>query len=163
MTSADFELSPRLDREVSRLGAELRERRDCGHVLFELAEVRGRAPEVAVLDALAERVGGSPLGDDWITIDAEGAFRLLARVLARDLAMNAAIMPREHADGLARRFLALFGDGARYFTNSTILDEDDVESTWTGSWRPLTKATFDTGIAVVDGARAGLLWVTDED
>lgn len=51
------------------------------------------------------------------------------RVFARDLAMNASIMPEDDARGFARRFLDLFGEGARFFTNTSLLDEDDVDST----------------------------------
>ena len=159
----DIELSSHHDREFSRLAFELGARRDCGQVFTELVDVTSPTPEPLVLDALAKRVGGTPLGDDWITIARDDAERLLVRVFARDLAMNASIMPEEDARGFARRFLELFGPGAHFFTNTSILDEEDVDSTWTGSWKPLTSATFDTGIAVVDGSRAGLCWVTDDD
>lgn len=160
---SDADLPARTDRDFTRFSFELRERRDCGHVLLELADLRVKAPDVLVLDALAVRVGGSPLGDDWIAIGREDAHALLCRVFARDLSMNATIMPHDEAGDFARRFLGFFGPQAHFFTNSPIVDEDDLESTWTGSWKPLTKATFDTGVAVVDEARAGLCWVTDED
>ncbi len=156
-------LVSRTDREFSRLSLELGARRDCGQVLMDFVDLAAPTPEPVVLDALAVRVGGSPLGDDWIAVSRDDAQRLLSRVFARDLGMNASIMSEEDAGGFARRFLDLFGAEARCFTNTPVLDDEDVDSTWTGSWKPLTSATFDTGIAVVDGPRAGLCWVTDED
>lgn len=160
----DIGLVTHHDREFARLSFELGARRDCGQVFMEYVDVPHGSAEPLVLDALAVRVGGSPLGDDWRTVSRDDAEVLLVRVFARDLAMNAPIMPEEDARGFARRFLALFGASARFFTNTSMLDEEeDVDATWTGSWKPLTSATFDTGIAVVDGARAGLCWVTDDD
>lgn len=94
------------------------------------------------------------------------ALRLVRRVLHRDLAYDAEIMPEARAAELGERFLAQFGAGARFFTNGTFYEERRrlSRSVWSGpSWEPVTEATFDTGVLVIGPKGAGCVWVEDED
>ena len=81
-------------------------------------------------------------------IDEASARESVLRLLHRDMAYHAEVMPLEQAAGLADRFFEPFGEGARYFTNN---------------WCPVTKATFDEGVLVLGLQRSGCLWVEDED
>jgi hypothetical protein len=81
-------------------------------------------------------------------IDGASARASVLRLLHRDMAYDAEIMPMDRAGQLADRFFSQFGDGSRYFTNN---------------WCPVTDATFDEGILVLGQHRSGCLWVEDED
>lgn len=153
------------ERAFARFAADVRARRDCGKVHVEAFALRGAAADVDVLDAVAARIGGASLGSAWIPLGEQAAIRLLTRVLSRDMAYNAVALDPAEAQRVAARFLGFFGEDRRLYTNSTLGDEStaDLEGTWTGGATPLTLATFECGVAVTDGLRAGILWVEDED
>jgi hypothetical protein len=91
---------------------------------------------------------------------------VLAAVLARDLAYDRELMDESKARALADEFLRQFGPNARFFTNREFRRQAADASEWvqrTAEWDPVTRATFDTGVVVVDVDRAGLLWFEDED
>jgi hypothetical protein len=83
------------------------------------------------------------------------AGEIVAHVLCADLAYGSVMMSVSRAADLWKQFLALFdGEGIKFVTNAgTQLD----------SWDPATQATFDMGVIVVGTAKAGCLWVEDED
>jgi hypothetical protein len=81
-------------------------------------------------------------------IDEATAQLSVRRLLHRDLAYSAEIMPECQAEKLTEKFFAQFGGGARFFTNN---------------WCPATDATFDEGVLVMGPQHSGCLWVEDED
>ncbi len=81
-------------------------------------------------------------------IDEASARLTVQRLLYRDLAYSAEIMPERQAEQLTEEFFAQFGGGARFFTNNGC---------------PVTEATFDEGVLVLGSHRSGCLWVEDED
>jgi hypothetical protein len=81
-------------------------------------------------------------------IDEASARNLVLRLLRRDLAYSAEVMPTHQAKELTQRFFEQFDTGARFFTNNAC---------------PGTSATFDEGVLVVGSQRCGCFWVEDED
>jgi hypothetical protein len=67
-------------------------------------------------------------------IDEATARSSVLRLLHRDMAYDAEIMPIGQAQQLTDRFFAQFGDGSTYFTNN---------------WCTVTDATFDEGVLVL--------------
>jgi hypothetical protein len=61
---------------------------------------------------------------------------------------------------VATAFVSRFADDAEFWTNGDLWRASYHP---TGSWSPLTPATFDTGVVAVDDDAVGILWVTDED
>jgi hypothetical protein len=73
-------------------------------------------------------------------------------------------MSEAAATALAAEFLSRFGETARFYTNGTFPPHDERRPAgWMGSWDPITRATFDTGVIAVDDVTVGLLWFEDED
>jgi hypothetical protein len=65
------------------------------------------------------------------------------------------IMSASRAADLWQGFLTLFeGQALRFATNAGLPPD---------SWTPATDATFDLGVIVIATAKAGCLWVEDED
>jgi hypothetical protein len=81
-------------------------------------------------------------------IDEASARLSVKRLLHRDLAYSAEVMPEHQAEHLTEQFFAQFGAGARFFTNNEC---------------PATDATFDEGVLVLGPNRSGCFWVEDED
>src|SRR5262245_48376011 len=103
------------------------------------------APTIA---ELAQEFGLRNDAGCYREIDEASARLSVRRLLHRDLAYSAEIMPERQAEQLTERFFAQFGSGARFFTNN---------------WCPATNATFDEGVLVMGSHRSGCLWVEDED
>src|SRR5262249_45338630 len=99
------------------------------------------APTVA---ELAREFGLREGQECYREIDEPSARESVQRLLHRDLAYSAEIMPEGQAKQLAERFFAQFGTGARFFTNN---------------WCPVTDATFDEGVLVIGPQRSGCMWV----
>ncbi|WP_254610248.1 hypothetical protein [Bacillus tequilensis] len=48
-----------------------------------------------------------------------------------------------------------------YYTNADVdVQSGDVRLS---SWSPITQATFDAGLVVIDKKKIGMFWVEDED
>jgi hypothetical protein len=78
-------------------------------------------------------------------------------VVLRDPAYGVLRTTEAVATTIVDDFLALFEDDqTQFFTNGRL----QVSS---GSWTPLTGATFDTGVAAIGASRVGILWFEDED
>ncbi len=92
-------------------------------------------------------------------IDAATARAVIESILHRTLAYDSDWVEPAHAKHVASTFVARFADDADFWTNGELWQRDGESR----SWSPLTLATFDTGVAAVDGDAAGILWVTDED
>jgi hypothetical protein len=115
---------------------------------------------------LAREFGLSEEPSLYKEIDEAAARRLVCRVLHRDMAYNAEVMPEPRAAALADAFLAQFGPGTRYFSNGLwhlprVIRADGVVSG--PSWDPVTPATFDAGVLAIGHKISGCLWVEDED
>lgn len=113
-------------------------------------------------DALTSALGFRTLGDRWVALSPDQGFQVAYEVLWRQLAYDHEMMEPALADELARDFLAHFDADARFFTNFTCLDQTFAVRGEHSS-NPVTEATFDMGLVVVDQHRAGILWAEDSD
>jgi hypothetical protein len=125
-------------------------------------EERGPAPASA--EALARELGPFLAEADLRpvpavrlrAIDREEAFAVLTHALAWDLAERRKWLPESNARPLVRRFLALFGPEALFFTNGTHEGDGSLRSCV-----PLGTTGLDTGVVALDHAQLALLWVED--
>jgi hypothetical protein len=142
---------------------ELREKllrfRDFGKPYCERMDRKGE-DERASVKSLAARLGFST-EFDLIEVDEAQALKIAAFVLAKDLAYGEAATDANQAVGLAADFRGAFGVNAKFFTNAAFTE--DAGGLKMGAWEPLTKATFDSGIFIIDETSVGCLWVSDED
>jgi hypothetical protein len=164
-----FSFEPVTDAAVVALCTEIVRRRDCGEVLFSLSSVTcpkelSAGQQAELVDLYVAQEGCVGLREEWTRLSRNEAHLLLVRILARDLAYNASIMSAHDAQRLAQRFLGLFPPDCRLFSNTVVTDKDeDLSTTRSGWWNPITKATFDTGVIALGGGRIGMVWVKDED
>ena len=117
-------------------------------------------------DALARSLGLHALGRAWRELARDHAHAVLAAVLARDLAYDGELMAESEARAFADEFLGRFSPDARFFTNGEFRPPPARTSALVervAEWDPLTDATVDTGVAVVEVDRAALLWFEDDD
>ena len=154
-------------RMTSDFRQRVLESRDFGVVQCEfrkLEELNSSGDTRQIADALVRMGGLRPLGTKWRNLTLENARAALERVLGRDLAYGAQTMSPETAHELSREFVSLFSGSSFFYTNGDFPPPDAYrEGGWAGSWDPITRATFDTGVVAVDGDHAGLLWIEDED
>jgi hypothetical protein len=109
----------------------------------------GIVPRTAATAAELAREFG--LRDDptcYREIDEAAARASVRRLLHRDLAYDAEVIPESQAARLTDRFFAPFGAGTRFFTDNAC---------------PATDATFDEGVLLLGPDRSGCFWVEDED
>ena len=148
-----------------RLRARIKTARRCGVVHVESRHRTAIGAESLddrdASDALAIALGLQALGEAWVALEQARACQVASDVLWHDLAYRFEIMDRLQAEELSRDFLTHFAPDARFFSNFASMGAE-VEVLENG-WNPLTDATFDTGIVVVDQNRVGILWVEDED
>jgi len=86
------------------------------------------------------------------------ALDILTLLLWKDLAYGRECMPRETALTWARQLLAAHAQpGARFYSNGNVVRGD--------RWHPLTDATFDAGLVIVNPSAAVhcCVWFEDED
>lgn len=117
----------------------------------------------AVLDDFVATFGFTGLGDGWIEVSIQTAKTLAREILRKDLAYRIAMMSEDEATLHTERFFALFDASVRYFTNGNLVVHDADPTEITGSWIPITRATFDAGVVCLGSSRIGILWVEDED
>jgi len=145
-------------RTADAIFAELGDRRDCGVVHAGLVEA-------ADLPTAASAFRLATDGATYRAIDLEEARRVLTRILHRDLAYGAEIIPMADAERLASEVLLLVPD-AQLFTNGSYGSPPAPASngvTVGPSWNPATSATFDTGVIAVGSSMSACVWVEDED
>ena len=152
-----------MDDEIESLKAEIISKRRVGEVVFIIQDRRFNITNqeidpVPILDKFLQRTGFLPLGKAWFEIQKSSATSHLENILHRDLAYNGKIMGKGMAEEFAQRFLSLFSQKARYFTNGNFGGHSHL-----GTWTPITSATFDTGVVCLDAERIGSLWILDED
>lgn len=159
-------LAPDPDPALAALVDELERVRRRSYPLT-CAVARWLGPELdpaSELDALASSLGYSGIGVGWIELPRRSATKLLSHIIGGELAYPAEVVPREQAEALAARFLALFPSGARYFTNGAVSGElavYDLSGEPVLGWRSLCEAPFDNGVAIVAPGRVGMLWAED--
>ena len=144
-----------VDGEWASLEKSIKAHRQSGQAIISLVARTESAPDWAASSAV-RALGLKPVR--WRVVSADEAVHALRRALHRDLAYDAPIMPEEVAHGLASRIVRFFGPGAIFYTNHS-----QAEGQSTGSWDPLTDATFDTGIIAVGAMCVGVVWFMDED
>jgi len=148
------------------LCAAIVHRRDCGRVTCAIENRIFVAPPSSDLDTVNTFVvahGFKALGQRWIEIGARAAEKVAIAILSNDLAYNAQIMLSDDAELLAKRFMAMFCESVRCFTNGTHVPQDARATKVSLGWMPISSTAFDAGIVCIDHARVGMLWVEDED
>jgi hypothetical protein len=129
---------------------QIRAERRFGKILCGVVDGRMTIIEVARAFGLAD--------DSAIyrPIDRTGADTLARRILQTDLAYRSEIMDASRAARLWEQFMAMFDEQDVKFATNVI-----SPTNW--NWAPATSATIDMGVLVIGSARAGCLWVEDED
>lgn len=161
------ELLPDPDPALAALARDLERAREPSYPLtLELRRLAGAAPDdpAAALDALAAAAGYRGLGPGWVEVPRRIAAKILLHVIGGELAYPEEVVPRPEAEALAARFLVLFPEGARYFTNGAISGDFavyDRAGAEVLGWRSLSEAPLDNGVAALGGGRVGLLWAED--
>lgn len=88
------------------------------------------------------------------TLDRVAARDAIERTLRKTPAYGAEWVEPQSAKRVADAFVACFSPQATFWTNLGKVS---------GSWTPLTSATFDAGVVAADDVAAGILWTADED
>lgn len=148
-------MSAKVDPEWANLEKSIKANRQSGQVIVSLVNRTQRAPDAAANSAVTA-LGLKAVA--WRVLAAAEAVDALQRVLHRDLAFDAPIMPEDLARELATRIVRFFGPSAIFYTN-----QSQAEGQSTGSWDPVTDATFDTGIIAVGVTRVGVVWFLEDD
>jgi hypothetical protein len=161
-------LLPDTDPAIAALERDLdraRERAESYPLLLSVRRLASPPAEpTAALDALASEEGYSNLGANWIEVPRRIAAKLLAHLIASELAYPTEVVPRPAAEELAGRFLALFPPGARYFTNGACSGETAIYNSAGEEvlgWRSISAAPFDNGVVGLAAERVGMLWAED--
>ncbi|HMQ33104.1 MAG TPA: hypothetical protein PKD53_20400 [Chloroflexaceae bacterium] len=162
-----IELLPDPDPALAALARDLERAREPSYPLtLELRRMAADAPDdpAPALDALAAEAGYRGLGAGWVEVPRRIAAKILLHVVGGELAYPEEVVPRERAEALAERFLALFPAGARFFTNGAVSGDFaiyDRAGDEVLGWRSLSEAPLDNGVAAIGGGRVGLLWAED--
>lgn len=109
---------------------------------------------ISTIDQFTLAKGYYALGSAWQAVPREDAIRFLSAVIARDMAYGIQQCPIEEAERLTASFIDFFADDAIIFSNVS-----DAH----GPIAPLTSATFECGMVVLDEELIGILWIQDED
>ncbi|MFH0347399.1 hypothetical protein ACHADS_12720 [Bacillus vallismortis] len=101
------------------------------------------------------------LDDQWNAVDEQTARHLMTYIRSKDLAYEISLSSEPIAFELSDYFFHYFSDDPVYVTNADVdVQSGDVRLS---SWSPITQATFDAGVVVVDKKKIGMIWVEDED
>jgi hypothetical protein len=143
--------------DFNKLTQIINDRRKAGVVHIKMVTHNdGIQNALSIVSSLVSSLGFKIDKAIWNEVDSAFAEAHLTSILNKDLAYEVEIMPKEEANRLAIEFLKNFSGDKKIFTNLRPSPETHV-------WNPVTKATFDTGIIVVDSLKVGILWVEDED
>lgn len=149
------------------LRERIQSQRWCGQVFLFIEDrpVKDFGNVLQLVDYFAGAHGFREIGDEWREVTRDFADRTLIRLLSRDLAYRAPLMATSVASELAKEFLAWFADDARFFTNYLVNWDETAVINGVSPYTcmPITDATFDAGILVVDSTLLGILWFADED
>lgn len=160
------QLLPDPDPAVDALARDLERARAPSYPLTFAVRRLATSPAVpaVVLDALAAELGYHGLGDAWVELPRRIAAKLLAQLIGGELAYPEEVMPREQAEALSGRFLALFPQGARYFTNGAVSGDFAIYDSGGQEvlgWRSISAAPLDNGLIALGGERIAMLWAED--
>lgn len=121
-----------------------------------------RGYDQADLSGILQAFGLHDLPQDLKVIDSERARLVLRSLLWKDLAYHAECMAESTAIEFADRIVTEFVTPAgKIFTNST--DWEGYHTASVASFNPMTDATFNGGVIVVEPEYAVCVWVEDED
>lgn len=148
-------------KDFSSIKEKILRLRDCGVTHCVLDSRTDNDSQKSLLE-FGKKIGFSIKSENLQNIEREQALNILKLVLKEDLAYSSQIMPDEQARELARDFCDQFQKSAKFFTNGSLKESSSGKMSLS-SWNPITKATFDTGVFIIDEKSIGCLWVEDED
>ena len=107
------------------------------------------------------------IGDGWRKLSKIEAHKVLFALLIRDMAYKSPRLSKEQTKEVIDEFFSSFSVSALYFTNGNweegTTSSKDGRISYGPSWTPLTQATFDGGVLVLDEHKSGIIWLEDED
>ncbi|MHC4660455.1 MAG: hypothetical protein ACYS8W_02080 [Planctomycetota bacterium] len=167
---ADFKFDVTESEDLNRLESEIfKSRKNEGFVL-EFRKMPEKMPvdpeDVSeLLDAFTSQQGFKDIGEAWIEVSRNTAVRILIHALSKGLAYGMIFMEKEEAGEIAEKFLNLFREGSHYFCNGDCVvgSVKTVDGKTVPGFKPITKATLDTGVIALDSDHIGMLWAWDED
>lgn len=151
--------------EIAELRTEILSKRQAGEVLFDIKKFDfepsglSRKALIEIIDLFMSKLNCFTLDEQWLEINREDAQRILLLILTKELAYNTNLMSLSEAKQILFRFFSLFTADCQFFTNASFNNNYSRLK----SWSSITKATFDTGVVIVNAYRIGILWVKDED
>lgn len=110
------------------------------------------------LSCVLGKFGLTPDKSLLVEHDRETALQILTHLLGKDMAYQSECIPQHVAESLAQQILKEHEtSGSRYFSNGNSVNRE--------GWFPLTEATFDAGLIIIDpGGQAHFcIWFEDED
>jgi hypothetical protein len=152
---------PVTDAAFATLAAALCDLRSFGATTVLRRPVGSDGPGATRAALLAER-GWNELGGAWMDVDAERAARIVAWLLEHDLAYETSNHEAEAAAQLAAKLVGACGAG-RWCTNGPLVLAHLGVPGMASGWRPLTGATFDSGVIFEGDHEVLIFWVEDED
>jgi hypothetical protein len=160
------ELLPDNDPAVGALIRDLERAREPSYPLtFASHRLAAPADDAhPTLDAVVAAAGFQGLGAGWVEVPRRIAAKILAHLIGGELAYPEEVLPRERAEELAGRFLALVAPPARYFTNGALSGDFavyDLQGEEVLGWRSLSEAPYDNGVIALGADRVAMLWAED--
>lgn len=138
----------------------MKAKRDAGYVTCEIG-CRKHSSNLLDVNHFVKRHGYHGLGDQWNAVDEQTARNLMSYIRSKDLAYEYSLSSEPIASELCDYFLRYFSDDPVYDTNADVdVQPDYVELI---SWSPISQATFDAGLVVIDKKKIGMIWAEDED
>lgn len=152
-------------QEIEEIRGELLSKRSIGEVIFEVKNLsldnnlNNSGDTNTIINTFVSQQGCSSLGDRWQEIDQEAAKKILAFIMTKDLAYSVELMSSQEAEQISDKVFNYFKNDCKLFTNATFVNNYTAMS----AWDSLTKATFDTGVVMLNHTQICILWVKDED
>lgn len=131
--------------------------RGCGRVHCRLQETKVTGGDANVIERFLVSEGFAHPAVSLLQIDRTQAREHIVSLFTADQAHSMPAMPPADAEFYADRFLSMFSDDPRLFTNSGRF------KTGRNEWSPITEATFDSGVICLCDALVGMIWFEDED
>jgi hypothetical protein len=158
-----------LQERVFLYREQLKLKRDSGKVLFVIEPLS--IPPLSsywldLADDFVTRNGLAAIGSGWIPLTDTEIVEVVTYILREDMAYHSVIMTSEEATKMATDFMDFFEEQHYCLTNGTFhlpprhINGRVIQG---ASWTPLTKATFDAGVVIMDNTKIGFLVVMDED
>lgn len=138
----------------------MKAKRDAGYVTCEIG-CRKHSSNLHDVNHFVKHHGYHGLDDQWNAVNEQTARNLITYILSKDLAYENSLSSEPIAFELCDYFFHCFTDDPVYDTNADV----DVQSGGVrlSSWSPITQATFDAGLVVIDKKKIDMIWVEDED